>query len=85
MITTIFFNKMKIINSAAYEDLADFKILFLKDLQKFMQNFQLLKQDAVIYCKTDFTPGLFEHLKFSVLCEFLVVLFLHPLISVIGM
>jgi len=54
-----------IINSAAYEDIADFKILFIQDLQQLIQSFQLLRNNAIIYCKTDFTPMLFEHLKFS--------------------
>jgi hypothetical protein len=54
-----------IINSAAYEDLADFKILYIQDIQEFIRNGKILRNNAIIYCKTDFTPLLFEHLKFS--------------------
>ena len=56
---------MKLINSAAYEDIADHIILTLEDMQDYMKNFKLLKKDAIIYCKTDFTPLLFQHLGFS--------------------
>jgi len=54
-----------IINSAAYEDISDHVILAISDLQQYMSNFQLYKKDSIIYCKTDFTKLLFEHLRFS--------------------
>ena len=56
---------MNIINSAAYEDLCDHVILTTNDLQQYLKNFQLYKKNCIIYCKTDFTKLLFEHLKFS--------------------
>lgn len=54
-----------ILNSAAYEDIADWVILYKEDLIKFIKNFDLFRKDGIIYCKTDFTPNLFEHLKLS--------------------
>jgi hypothetical protein len=56
---------MKLINSAAYEDISDFKILYLKDLEEYIKNGQILKSNGIIYCKTDFISILFNHLRFS--------------------
>ncbi len=55
----------KILHSAAYEDICDHVILYQQDIEEYMRNFKLFKKDCLIYCKTDFTPMLFEHLKFS--------------------
>jgi hypothetical protein len=54
-----------LINSAAYEDIADFKILFKEDFKNLIKTGQLLQKNSIIYCKTDFTIMLFEYLKFS--------------------
>jgi len=58
-------NLMNLINSAAYEDIANHVILTQSDMQEYMRNYKLLKSDAIIYCKTDFSPLLFKHLAFS--------------------
>jgi len=56
---------MKILHSAAYEDIADFKILYLEDVKNLIKSGKLLQNNALIYCKTDFTPLLFDHLRYS--------------------
>jgi len=56
---------MKKLHSAAYEDISDHVILTINDMQQYIANFQLYKKNSIIYCKTDFTKLLFEHLKFS--------------------
>lgn len=63
-----------ILNSAAYEDMADVAILTYKDLVDVIKSFILYSMDAIVYCKTDFTPWLFEHLK---LCSRNHVLITH--------
>ena len=50
-----------LISSDGYSKFADFAIL--TNLKPF--DFNILKQDALIFCKTDFIDFLFEHLKFS--------------------
>jgi hypothetical protein len=54
-----------ILNSATYEDIADYAILKVDDFKKLDYNKNLYKQNCIIYCKTDFIHLLFEHLKFS--------------------
>ena len=54
-----------ILHSAAYEDICDHVILIQEDMLKYMKTFELLRKGCLIYCKTDFTPMLFEHLRFS--------------------
>lgn len=54
-----------LINSAFYEDLADYKILFNSDLNDIISNYTLYKRNCTIYCKSDFVNLLFLHLKLS--------------------
>lgn len=55
-------NKSDFINSGeGYSNVADFSIL----TNKISFNFNILKQDAIIVCKTDFTDFLFDNIKFS--------------------
>jgi len=54
-----------LLNSAFYEDLADYVILNQSDLKFYLNNMLLFKSDCIIYCKTDFVKYLFNHLSLS--------------------
>ena len=50
------------INAATYEDTCDFSIM---PIENKIFSYDILKKDAIIFCKTDYVSHLFNELKFS--------------------